>query len=132
MFASIVFSPTCCALNNNVPFLFIVPASTLSLIPFDTAIGSPVIILSSINTSGVFNSVITPSTGTFSPIRTSIISPRCSVDKGTSIILPSSTTCATLGVKPNRERMAVEVLFLARSSNTLPVSAKVIIITEAS
>ena len=129
MLASMVFSPTASALKRNVPCLLTVPANTWSPCCFNTGIGSPEIMLSSTCASP---SMMLPSTGIFSPALTSMVSPFCKAEMGVSVIMPSTTRCAVLGVSPISERMAEAVPFLAFSSSILPVSTKVMIITEAS
>ena len=133
--ANTVFCPTASARKWNVPLLTIVPASTLSPFLFSTATASPVIIDSStvpITSSALMLLTIVPSTGIFSPGRTSSVSRGCTAEMGISFVSPASTRCAVLGVSPISERMLLAVPCLARSSSSLPVSTKVIIITEAS
>ena len=121
---------------RSLPWLSIVPAITESPLRLATGVGSPVIIASSIYAASAViklsASVTTPSTGIFSPALTSITSPRPIVDKGTSSILSPSISRAVFGCNPIKWRMLLAVLSLAFSSKHLPVSTKVMIITEAS
>ena len=73
-----------------------------------------------------------PSTGIFSPARTSSTSPTSTVERGTSSSLPSLRMRAVLGCIPMSWRMDEAVPSLAFSSSSRPVRTKVMIITEAS
>ena len=136
IWAKAVCSPICCALNLNLPCDTTVPASTFAPFCFKAGVGSPVIMLSSIYApSAVIKLsaiVTTPSTGTFSPARTSNTSPTAMVAMGTSRISSPSIRRAVLGASPISCLMLPAVSFLARSSSSLPVRTNVIIITEAS
>ena len=129
MLASTVFDPTASALNRNNPSRTTVPASTRAPLALATGSGSPLIMLSSMRASPP---TTVPSTGTFSPARTSTVSPGCNAEMGASATMPPSTRWAVFGASPISALMAEAVPFLARSSMSLPVSTKVTIITEAS
>ena len=134
--ARAVCSPICCALNLNLPCETIVPASTFAPFCLRAGVGSPVIMLSSTYAPSVVIKlsacVTSPSTGTFSPARTSRMSPRLMVAMGTSCSSSPSTSRAVFGARPISCRMLPAVSSLARSSSSRPVSTKVIIITETS
>ena len=131
MFERTVFWPTSSAFMCSVPCLTMVPASTLSPWCFSTAAASPVIMLSSMVTAVASHTL--PSTGIFSPGRTSSTSRGWTAAMGMSTAAPSSVMqWAVFGCRPISERMLPAVPCLARSSRRRPVSTKVMIITEAS
>ena len=134
--ARVVFSPICLALMRSLPWLGIVPDNTSSPTRFATGVGSPVIIASSTYAASAVIKlsawVTTPSTGIFSPARTSMTSPRWIVEIGTSSNCPSATSRAVFGCKPINCLMLAAVPSFAFSSRHLPVRTKVMIITEAS
>ena len=72
IWASAVSEPTFVARNMNVPSLLMVAPMTWSPAFFSTGMGSPVSIDSS---TALWPDVTTPSTGTFSPGRTTTMSP---------------------------------------------------------
>ena len=76
--------------------------------------------------------VTTPSTGIFSPARTSMTSPRWIVEIGTSSNFSLVTSRAVFGCKPINCLILDAVPSFAFSSRHLPVKTKVMIITEAS
>ncbi len=78
---------------------------------------SPVIMDSSI---ADWPSRMTPSTGTFSPGRTTTTSPTFTCSTGTSTSFPSRMTVAIRGARSMRRRMASEALPLAFSSKYRP------------
>ena len=69
-------------------------------------------------------STTTPSTGTFSPGFSKILSPISMASTGISLSSPSLITVATSGVRSMRDRMAPEVLCLALASKNFPRSIK--------
>ena len=88
--ASSVSFPTCSARNLSSPSTHIVPAYTRSPSRFSTRAASPVIVASFI-LAEVRVGVTRPSTGIFSPARTTISSPTCSVTIGTSSVVSPLT-----------------------------------------
>ncbi len=89
---------------------------TWSPIRFVTGTGSPVNIDSSIELEP---SVITPSTGTFSPGRTLSKSPTCTWESGISSSRPSSLIfLAVFGASPSKDLIASEVCDRAFNSST--------------
>ena len=83
--------------NLKLPVLLSVPPMTSSPTCFSTGIDSPVIIDSS---TALAPSVTSPSTGIFSPGRTTTVSPTRTSSTGRSISLPSRTTRAVLACRP--------------------------------
>src|SRR3990172_5030930 len=104
--ARAVSFPTFVASNRSIPVLFIVAPIIWSPVFFSTGIDSPVIIDSS--TAGE-PSRTTPSTGIFSPGRTTTRSPTTTSSTGTSISLPPRTIRAVLAFSPMSLRIASEV-----------------------
>ena len=115
--ASAVSLPTLVARNVNEPVVFMVAPMTSSPGCLPTGIGSPVSMLSS---TGDTPSSTTPSTGTFSPGRTTTRSPTSTWATGTSVSEPPRTTRAVLGCRPMRALMAAPVCPLARASSSRP------------
>ena len=97
---------------------------TLSPIFLSTGTLSPVIILSSIL---LVPELISPSTGTFSPGRTTMVSPTITSSREICISSPSRITVAVLGAKSISLRMDSEVLPFVRSSKYLPSKIRAII-----
>jgi hypothetical protein len=77
-------------------------------------------------------STISPSTGIFSPGRTTTMSPTSTSSTGMSICLPSRTTRAVLAWSPISFLIASEVRPLARSSMARPRSPKAMTTTVTS
>ena len=94
-----------------------------------TGMGSPVTIDSS--TAEVPSSTC-PSTGSFSPGRTTTTSPATTSPKGISRSCPSRMTRAVCGWSPIRVRMASPVPALALVSSRRPSRIKVMITPTAS
>ncbi len=109
--------PTRSARMRRTPFTFRVPPTTASPSRFSTGMGSPVIIDSSTELSPP---TTTPSTGTFSPGRTMMMSPGTTASTGTSTSRPSRMTVAVLGRRPTRLLMASDVFPFARASRYRP------------
>ncbi len=103
IWASTVSAPTCCASKRKAPVVFSVPPTTWAPALFSTGMGSPVSMDSS---SQDEPSVTTPSTGTRSPGRTTMMSPAWTVSMATSCSSPSRTTRAVLACSDIRRRMA--------------------------
>lgn len=80
--AIVVFAPTVSTTNSKLQDVLIVPAKTVVPIDFSTGMLSPVIIDSSILE---FPNVIVPSTGTFSPGFTRMVSPSVICSTGHAI-----------------------------------------------
>ena len=119
----VVSLPTRVAVNSKLPVLLIVAPTTVFPSVFSTGKLSPVIIDSS--TADV-PLLITPSTGTFSPGRTRIVSPFTTWSMGISMVTPSRITRAVLACIPINFLMASDVLFLARASSHFPKITNVI------
>ena len=115
--ASAVSAPTLVARKVNDPVVFMVAPITSSPARLVTGIGSPVSIDSS---TGEKPSSTTPSTGTFSPGRTTTRSPTSTWATGTSDSTPPRTTRAVLGCRPMSALMAAPVCPLARASSSRP------------
>ena len=77
-------------------------------------------------------STTTPSTGIFSPGRTSTRSPTITCSRGTSISTPSRRTRALGGARAKRRRMASEARPRVRASSQRPSRMKVMIIRAVS
>ena len=119
----VVSPPTRVAVNSKLPTLLIVAPTTVSPTFFSTGILSPVIIDSSIADEPL---VISPSTGTFSPGRTKIVSPLTTCSIGISSVWPSRMTRAVFAWSPMSFLIASDVLFFALASSHLPRITKVI------
>jgi len=96
---------------------------------FSTGMLSPVSIDSSTDDTP---SITTPSTGIFSPGRTSTISPTMTSAAGTVISFPSRTTRAVFAPSFINVRIACDVRPLAIASNSLPMRTSVIKIAAVS
>jgi len=115
--ARAVSLPTLVARNLNAPVLFKVAPITSSPDFLETGRLSPVSIDSS---TAELPSTITPSTGTFSPGRTWIVSPTKTSSTGMSISTLSRITRAVFACKPISFLMASLVRPLARISRAWP------------
>jgi len=73
-----------------------------------------------------------PSTGTFSPGRTRIVSPGCTSSTGTSCSTPPRTTRAVFGCSPISALIAALVRPLASASRYFPTLMSVMIKAEVS
>ena len=115
--ASAVSAPTLVARKVKEPVVFMVAPITSSPAPLTTGIGSPV----SIDSSTADEPLTTmPSTGTFSPGRTTTRSPVTTLATGTSTSVPPRRTRAVLGCRPMSALMAAPVCPLARASSRRP------------
>ncbi len=112
-----VFLPTFVALNLKNPSWFTVAPITSSPAVFPTGKDSPVTTFSSI---WVLPSVMTPSTGIFSPGRTRITSPSLSSSTGTDSSLPFRSTCASLASSFRSSLMADDAFPFALASRYRP------------
>ena len=126
---SMVSLPTLVASNFIKPFLFMVPPITSSPTVFSLGMDSPVTMASSMEVSP---KIIFPSTATFSPGLTSIISPTTTSSMGISITSPSLSTTAVFACSSINLLMASVVLVFALFSKYFPRSIKVIITAEDS
>ena len=105
--------PTRVAVKRSRPSRLIVPPVTALPGTFSTGIGSPVSIDSS---TAERPSATVPSTGTFSPGRTTTRSPTTTDSRGTSTSAPSRTTRAVFGARPISFFTASDVFPRARDS----------------
>jgi len=121
--------PTRVARNVTLPVVFSVAPITSSPIFLGTGIGSPVSIDSS---TADAPSVTMPSTGIFSPDFTMTRSPGTTASTGSSVSLPSRTTCAAFALSPASRRIASDVRPLARASSSLPSRMSAMIAETAS
>ena len=121
--ASIVSRPTFVAVNSKLPCLLMVAPITVSPTFFSTGILSPVTIDSS-TADCPFATV--PSTGIFSPGRTTMVSPTTTCSMGTSNAVPFLTTRAVLGCNPMSFLIASDVRPLVFASSHLPRITNVI------
>ena len=127
--ASTVSRPTRVARMVKLPVLLSVAPKTESPAALSTGRLSPV----SIDSSSVeWPSVMAPSTGTFSPGRTSTRSPMATSCTGMSTVSPSRHTRAVLACRPMSLRMASEVWPRARASSRRPRTIKARIMTAVS
>ena len=110
--ARAVSLPTLVARSVNEPVVLSVAPITSSPGCLPTGMGSPVSMDSS---TGEEPSSTTPSTGTFSPGRTTRRSPTSTSATGTSVSTPSRTTRAVLGCSPMRALIAARFWPLARA-----------------
>ncbi len=117
IWASTVSRPTLVASKVNEPLLLMVPPITIAPTSLVTGMDSPVNMDSSMAEPP---SVILPSTGIFSPGRTTTRSPTNTLLNGISASLPSRIIRAVCGVSPMSLRMAWEVRPLARFSRKRP------------
>ena len=129
MRASVESAPTRRARTVTAPVVFWVPPVTASPAAFTTGSVSPVSMDSS---TSVAPSTTTPSTGIFSPGRTSTVSPATTWANGTSRSSPPRTTRAVGGVRFMSDSMAWFVAPLARLSSILPNSTKVMSMAQVS
>ena len=112
------------------PLVFRVAPMTLSPIRLVIGKGSPVSIDSS---TELLPSVITPSTGTFSPGRILSKSPTWTCVRGTSSSVPSGRIRrAVLGASPRSDLIAAEVCERAFNSNICPSRVNEMMTAEAS
>ena len=114
---SVVSSPTRVARQVRKPERFTVAADTRSPACLSTGTLSPVRALSSTALSPL---TTTPSTGMFSPGRTTNRSSFATCPMGTVVSRPPTSTCAVLGASFIRLLSASVVLPLARASSILP------------
>ena len=117
MVASAVSLPTLVAVNRKLPVLFSVPPMTSSPTCFSTGIDSPVIIDSS---TALDPAMTFPSTGIFSPGRTTTTSLTSTSSTGMSLSLPSRITRAVLACSPISFLIAWEVRPFALISSARP------------
>ena len=129
MRANVESAPTRRARTVTEPVVFWVPPVTASPTAFTTGSVSPVSMDSS---TSVAPSTTTPSTGIFSPGRTSTVSPATTWARGTSRSSPPRTTRAVGGVRFMSDSMAWFVAPLARLSSILPNSTKVMSMAQVS
>ncbi len=113
----VVFSPTFFAWNLKKPDTFKVAPITVSPTCLSTGILSPVNALWS---REPYPSTITPSTGTFEPLRTTKISPTTTSFTGISISFPSRSTIAVFGARSRSLESASFVFPLERVSKYFP------------
>ncbi len=117
IWARTVSRPTFVASKTNRPVLLIVAPKTSAPMRFSTGSDSPVSIDSS---TAEAPSRMTPSTGIFSPGRTTTRSPTSTASTGMSTSRPSRTTRAVFARRPMSVRIASEVRPLARASRKRP------------
>ena len=113
----VVSSPTRVASQRMKPDWLMVAAETRSPGALSTGMLSPV---SAASFTAVSPSSTTPSTGMFSPGRTTNTSPFATCSMGTTCSSPSRTTVAVLGASFIRLFSASVVLPLERASSILP------------
>ena len=118
----VVSSPTRVARHFKKPLWFTVAADTLSPSPLSTGMLSPV---RAASLTALWPSRTTPSTGTFSPGRTTNTSPVATSSMGTSTSSPFRTTTAVLGDSFMRLLRASVVLPFERASSILPTVMRV-------
>jgi hypothetical protein len=122
-------APTLVATSRSAPVVFIVAPKTLSPAAFSTGTLSPV----SIDSSTADWPLSTfPSTGIFSPGRTSTRSPTTTDSIGTSCSVPSRMTRAVLACIPMSRLMAALVRPVARASKYLPSRIRTMMTAAAS
>ena len=129
MRASVLSAPSVVARYRNAPEPLIVPPTTRSPAALATGIGSPVSIDSSTALAPLTTS---PSTGTRSPGRTRISSPRTTESAGTSVSAPSRNTRAVFGCRSMSRRIAPAVTPFARASSAFPTRMSAMMMTTAS
>ncbi len=115
---SVVSSPTRVARQRRKPDWFTVAALTVSPSALSTGMLSPVRALSLTALSPL---TTTPSTGIFSPGRTTKMSPILTSSISTVTSLPSRSSVACFGDNAMRDFRASVVLPLDRDSSTLPM-----------
>ena len=113
----VVSSPTRVASQRMKPDWFTVAAETMSPGALSTGMDSPV---SAASFTAVSPSITTPSTGIFSPGRTTKISPFCTCSMETVCSTPSFKMVAVWGASFIRLFRASVVLPLERASSILP------------
>ena len=113
----VVSSPTRVARQRIKPDWFTVAPETVSPSALSTGMLSPV---RAASFTALLPSTTTPSTGMFSPGRTTKMSPCRTCSTGTSVSVPSRTTVAVLGASFIRLFNASVVLPLERASSILP------------
>ena len=121
----VVSSPTRVASQRMKPDWLMVAAETRSPTSLSTGMLSPV---SAASLTAVWPSSTTPSTGMFSPGRTTNTSPFFTWAMGTTCSCPSRTTVAVLGASFIRLFSASVVLPLERASSILPTVISVRIV----
>jgi len=126
---SVVFFPTFAASNLINPSRLMVAPITSSPGPLITGMDSPVIMDSS---NADRPSLIIPSTGTFSPGRTTTVSPTSTCSMLISFSTPSRITVAVRARNPIKAFNACDVLPLARVSKYLPSLIRVMIAAPVS
>ena len=129
IWARVVSSPTLVALQRMKPDWLVVAADTLSPGFLSTGIDSPV---RAASFTAEFPSIITPSTGMFSPGRTRKISSVRTSDILTSVSIPPLSTTAVCGASFMRLLRASVVLPLDLASSILPTVMRVSIIAADS
>ena len=125
----VVSSPTRVAWHLIKPLWLSVAAETLSPSALSTGMLSPV---SALSLTALWPSSTMPSTGMFSPGRTTKMSPFCTSSMPTVTSWPSRSTVAVLGASFMRLLSASVVLPLLRASSILPTVMSVRIIAAAS
>ncbi len=123
IWANMVSLPTLVAVNSKLPCLLMVAPMTVLPTFFSTGILSPVSIDSSTEELPL---IIMPSTGIFSPGRTTIVSPAMTCSISTSVATPFFITRAVLACRPMSFLIASEVRPLVLASSHLPSVTKVI------
>ena len=126
---SVVSSPTRVASHRKKPDRLTVAADTLSPGCLSTGMLSPV---SAASSTALSPSRTTPSTGIFSPGRTTNISPFFTCPIGTVTSAPSRTTTAVLGASFISDRRASVVFPFDRASSIFPTVIRVRIIADDS
>ena len=126
---SVVSSPTRVASQRIKPDWLMVAAETRSPACLSTGILSPV---RAASFTALFPSNTTPSTGIFSPGRTTNTSPMRTCSTGTSVSFPSFSTTAVFGDSFIRLFKASVVFPLERASNIFPTVISVRIIAADS
>ena len=130
MRASIVALPTLSARKLKLPFWLIVPSKTLLPTCFSTGTGSP---LKRLSSTYELPAVIVPSTGTFSPGRTTRTSPlRTSAILMLSCVPSAFKRIVSCGRRPISLRREAAVPYFARASSKRPIKIKVITPQEES
>ena len=127
--ARAVSEPTLVARKVNEPVVFMVAPITSSPGCLPTGMGSPVSMDSSTDEEPTSTR---PSTGTFSPGRTTTRSPTRTWAMGTSVSAPPRITRAVLGCSPISALIAAPVCPLARASSRRPSRMSVMMKAEES
>ena len=126
---SVVSSPTRVARQRKKPDWLVVAALTVSPAALSTGILSPV---RAASFTALFPSITTPSTGIFSPGRTTNMSSFCTCSIPTTVSTPSRSTVAVFGASFIRLFNASVVFPLECASNIFPTVIKVRIIAADS